>query len=464
MSDALSMIESELRRRGVASARELAASLKVSQPTVSRALSSIGAHRLIRLGQGRATHYALARRIGEIGERWPLYLLDEGGQAQRVGHLVALESRQWCLLQEEPWDSLVGGQFNLGLYPDLPWFLDDLRPQGFLGRAFARRYGHELGASANPRDWSSDAVVLALLRYGHDLQGAFVLGDAMLSVVQGRLVAGVTGIPETRCSALYPERAEGMLAGEWPGSSAAGEQPKFTAVVEGEDGAIRHVIVKFSGGRGRPEDRRWADLLAAEHAASGLLQEHGVAAAQTRLIDAGGRRFLESIRFDRIGAHGRRGLVSLAVLDAAFFGQMETPWAAAAERLLNEGWLTDQDAERLALQWWFGGLIGNTDMHYGNASLFIGVQRPLALAPCYDMLPMLYRPGPEGDMPDRLFQPPTPLPHAMGLWRRAAEMAELFWDRLSRDPAVSDGFRRIASDNAVQVVRYRHQFGAVGGR
>jgi hypothetical protein len=30
--------------------------------------------------------------------------------------------------------------------PGLSWFLDDQRPQGFLGRAFARRVAEDIGA------------------------------------------------------------------------------------------------------------------------------------------------------------------------------------------------------------------------------------------------------------------------------------------------------------------------------
>ena len=71
--------------------------------------------------------------------------------------------------------------------------------------------------------------------------------------------------------------------------------------------------------------------------------------------------------------HGRRGLVSLFALDAAFFGRMDTPWTLAADRLVHRGWLTEQDAEQMSLLWWFGVMIGNTDMHYGNISLFLGL-------------------------------------------------------------------------------------------
>lgn len=90
-------------------------------------------------------------------------------------------------------------------------------------------------------------------------------------------------------------------------------------------------------------------MLVAEHLAACILSEAGISSAKTQLLEAGGRYFLESSRFDRVGVHGRRGLVSLAVLDAAFFGKADTPWTAAAERLCNTAWISTGDADKLSL-------------------------------------------------------------------------------------------------------------------
>jgi hypothetical protein len=280
----------------------------------------------------------------------------------------------------------------------------------------------------------------------------------MLTTVQERMLTDVEAVSFMSRPAVYPDRAEAILGGEWPRSSAAGEQPKFTAIVRDENGAARHVIIKFNGRAGRPEDVRWADLLAAEHYAATLLAENKIPSAQTALIDSGGRRFLESTRFDRVGLHGRRGLVSLSALDAAFFGQQQTPWTSAAERLHRGGWLTALDASQLKLLWWFGALIGNTDMHYGNISLYLERQLPLSLAPSYDMLPMLYRPDLEAGLPERQFTPPPPPPEALPFWTPASAMAETFWTRVADASMISESFKRIASANAGQITRYRRQF------
>jgi len=453
-----SRLEREFQRKGAVTARELASAFGVSQPTVSRMLARDEGRRILHLGRGRRSRYAATRDVYNLGSSWPLYEIDREGRAHTVGQLYALAGRQWCLQQSAPWERLLGSDFQDGLYPGFPWFLDDLRPQGFLGRIFARTHGRSLGLPYDPRDWPPDDVVLSLIRFGKDLPGAFVLGDDMLTAVQERMLADVEGVAAANRPTVYPGRADSILGGEWVGSSAAGEQPKFTDVVRDEDGGIRHVIVKFSGRSGRAADVRWGDLLAAEHYAATLLLENGIPAAKTTLIDADGRRFLESTRFDRIGLHGRRGLVSLAALDAAFFGELQTPWTAAAERLKRGGWLNAIEAEQLALLWWFGALIGNTDMHYGNISLFLDNTRPLSLVPSYDMLPMLYRPDVEGELPARQFTPPPPLPEIRPLWECASLMAETFWGRVAGAPIISDPFKQIAAGNADLITRYRRQF------
>ena len=453
------LLELELQRRGALTARELAGSLGVHQSTLSRMLARLPAGAIHRLGRARSTRYAMTREIAGLGCEWPLYEIGTDGRAGVVGHLHALHAGQWCLAQDKPWGSLRGDEFRDGLYPDLPWFLDDLRPQGFLGRLFARVHGPMLGLPDDPRLWRSDDVVAALVRHGRDLQGAFILGGDMMASVQEHMLASDLGaIPSASRQKQYPTLADAALADEWPGSSAAGEQPKFTACVGKDPQTTRHVIVKFSGAEGRPEDERWADLLAAEHIAAMTLSEGGVPAARTDLLEGGGRRFLESERFDRKGAHGRKGLVSLAALDAAFFGQADMSWADAAARLRDAGWLNAEDADQLVRLYWFGILIGNTDMHYGNIGLFLGPDRPLKLAPAYDMVPMLYRPDTEGRLPERRFAPTPPPPEAVELWSTASELAERFWLAVSEEPKVSRGFRVIAGRNAEVVSGQRRQF------
>lgn len=461
-----SALELELTLRGAAPAAELATALKVSQPTISRRLARLGS-RIVRVGKGRSTHYALAREIPPLGSSWPLYRIDEQGRPHRAGTLRALQKRQWVFEPWEPWPTLTGGDgdFPNGLFPDLPWFLDDLRPQGFLGRAFARNYGKRLHLPPDPVRWNADDVLRALVQYGSDLPGSWVIGEAMLAEAQSASLSPPNFIHESERESIYPRLAEAALAGQWPGSSAGGEQPKFTARVGSSPDDLRHVIVKFSGNQNRREDERWADLLLAEHIAAQLLIRHGIPAARTEILRAGNRVFLESSRFDRIGTCGRRAMASLAALDAAFFGEPSAPWTAAALRLQSGGWFTREDADNLQTLWWFGSLIGNTDMHYGNTSVFLNPSRPLELAPSYDMLPMLYRPDPQGGLVDRLVTPVPPPPEAASLRGKASEMALEFFGAVADSPEMTSPFREIGRRNYAALERMEAAWrGTRGGR
>ena len=132
------------------------------------------------------------------------------------------------------------------------------------------------------------------------------------------------------------------MQGAQPGSSAGGEQPKFSAVVQGHA-----VLVKFSPAGDSPSDQRSRDLLVCEHLALHTLAQAGLPAAQTQIVMADGRVFLQSQRFDRT-AKGRIGMVSLQVYDAEYVGEMDN-WAATANRMAARRLLTDNDARTLRL-------------------------------------------------------------------------------------------------------------------
>lgn len=419
---------------GVCTARQLAARLGVSQPTISRALARMAG--VLRIGRGPAACYGLEDPIGDLGASWPLYLMDREGAPEQVGRLHRLAGGPWWLESAEKWPCLIPE--GLSVFPGLPWFLDDVRPQGFLGRAFARRHGRELGQEIDPALWSNTAVAESLLRFGRDLPGAFVLGREALARAMDGGEAFVT-TPEDR-PRNYLHFASAILGGEVTGSSAGGEQPKFAAAIAGPD-RPRHVLVKFSPPMAQPEGRRWADLLFAERTAHRILAEQGFAVPQTEILDSGDRRFLQEDRFDRT-AQGRVPVVSLRAVDAAFFGLLHTPWADAAHRLQQSGWLDAKDAVRLAQLGAFGRLIHNTDMHYGNASVILSRRLPTSLAPVYDMLPMGYRPGLEGQIPGLS----APALAALGVAAESPERrwAAAFWDTIAHSEMVSPEFRTIA--------------------
>jgi hypothetical protein len=210
------------------------------------------------------------------------------------------------------------------------------------------------------------------------------------------------------------------------------------------------VIVKFSPPRSSPTGERWADLLTAEYLAHRVLEENGIAACRSQLLDFGDRVFLESDRFDRIGANGRRGVVSLFALDSARYGQLDS-WTACAERLTTDSLLSAEDAERIRFLDAFGTLIANTDRHFGNLTLFDQYEGRFELAPVYDMLPMLFAPQ-DGQVPARQFAAVPATAAWLSVWPRALALAEAYWDRIAQDPRVSAEFQQL-SYQSLEILR-----------
>lgn len=229
------------------------------------------------------------------------------------------------------------------------------------------------------------------------------------------------------------------------GSSAGGEQSKLlSGLVSGE-----RLIVKFSPPRGTPFGDRWHELLHAEFLALQVLAEHGFEVAASRVIASGTRSYLESTRFDRIGAHGRRHAVALEAVHKAFVGGPRQHWAATCEALVAQRRPSAEDAATARCWLEFGRLIGNSDMHFGNLSLWVNepAQARFTLAPLYDMLPMRWRPDAFIGLNDyTAFEPPLP-PRGSA----ALPLAQLYWQRLADHTAIGTPLRAVAGEMARQL-------------
>lgn len=437
-------LELFLTRKGLVRAADIAQELGVNQSTVSRLLADAGA-RVVRIGRARAARYALTRHIGRAGSHWPLYRINPEGRSERLGELHALGGEQIWFETSGPRPAFLHGDFANGVFPGLPWFLDDQRPQGFLGRAFGRRVAADINANPDILLWNVDDILLALLRHGDDAPGDLVLGETSLQRALQRIIEPTDGVRANDRENEYPRRAEAALRGEDFGSSAGGEQPKFALTLrDGE--AVRPVIVKFSERTETPGARRWADLLIAEHLAGVALREFGLAAAESEILKAGGRFFLQSTRFDRTPAGGRSGFVSLAALDAAYYGHVRIDWWRFAPELERDGWIDAESARHLRLYSWFGTLIANSDMHLANAALQLTDERPLRLLPAYDMLPMQFRPAPSGEVIERHYDIVLPTPEHRDDWQDAARIALQFWERTRDDSRISPEFRALVDE------------------
>lgn len=401
---------------GPLSARQLITDIGISQPTISRSLTELG-DQIVRIGAARSIQYALRDTMRGLSDI-PIYRVDAEGRIRQLGTLVPVRPEGFVMCQED----------GLTVHSDgLPWWLSDMRPQGYLGRAYASRHGAELGLPERLTDWTDTHAVRALLVHGHDVVGNLLLGD----IARDRFIATpiLNPITEEQKAAEYARLALETVRGEVPGSSVGGEQPKFTARAMTPDGP-RHVIVKFSELEEGPVSERWRDLLLAEHFALDTLREADIPAAKTRILDHGGQRFLEVERFDRIGDLGRRALLSLSMLDAEFIGAGTGGWPVIAHRLAAEGHIRQEAADGADLLWAFGTLIGNSDMHSGNLS-FVGEHgRPYDIAPAYDVTPMTFAPRSGGGLPETISAATIHASVANETWRRAEELARAFLARV----------------------------------
>ena len=417
-------------------ARELAALLGVSQPTISRVINELG-DQVISLGRGRATRYARPRPVRGTTSEFVVYRIDEAGNVHALGVLRTLVGGQF-------WWQPEGLDRESRLFDHLPWFIQDLRPDGFVGRAFAQRLGVEFGLPTKLNDWTDDDVLLALSRRGEDHVGNLIIGEESIGRYLKLAQKPAPGIPEGARQQIYAQLANAAMAGDPAGSSAGGEQPKFAAALK-EGAECRHVLVKFSPSLASLEGQRWADLLHCEHLALELVQKAGIPAASSRILAAANRVFLEVDRFDRIGALGRSSVFSLRSIDSEYVG-VGADWAKCAGGLLRVGVISPEDARKMRWLKVFGDLIGNTDMHPGNLSFIRVRPKFYTLTPVYDMLPMLYRPT-SGETPQREFAPLGMTVGTADVWSGALQSALHFWEMAGEEPGVSSEFRRICHDN-----------------
>ena len=433
------------RQRGVATSAELGDGLGLSQPTVSRALAPLIASGQVRkVGAARSQRYLLPRAVRGVGTEVTILRVSAQGVPAPFARMVPLSGGGFWVDEADGVSERHDG---------LPWFLADMRPQGFMGRNFAHVHP-ELQLPTDPRHWSDDDALRALALAGEDLPGNLLVGETSrqrFDTLAARLV-------RAESAADYPALAQGALQGTLPGSSAGGEQPKFCCITQG-----RSVIVKFSSAGASPADQRTRDLLLCEHLALKVLADAGLPAARTQVFVQEGRVFLESERFDRYspwraeGAAptapatppGRLGMVSLLVYDAQYIGEMDN-WAATALRMRahRPPLLTETDARTLRLLEAYGRLIGNTDRHYGNISLVLDGD-DWRLSPTYDMLPMLYMPIAGEVVAQELGARGMAATEATrDLWDEARGLALRFWRAVEGEGQISEGFREIARGNS----------------
>jgi serine/threonine protein kinase HipA of HipAB toxin-antitoxin module len=183
-------------------------------------------------------------------------------------------------------------------------------------------------------------------------------------------------------------------------------------------------------------------LLLLEHVALRTLQDAGVDAAQTELVDMDGLRCLVVDRFDRVGEMGRRQVVTLAAASENVDGS----WADSAEEIHRRGELSDEGLHQITLLDAFGALIANTDRHHYNVSLF-PTDSGYDVAPAFDQLPMAYAPPASGNLRNAAIRQPHAAVNTLEVWDEAQALAREYWRRVA-EQQLSESMAVVAREHA----------------
>ncbi len=103
----------------------------------------------------------------------PIYRINEEGKIKLLGKLTPVYPAGFVMEQVD----------NVNRYSEgLPWWLFDMRPQGYLGRAYAATYSAELDLPHNPDSWSDTDIIRALIAHGHDAVGNLLIGNRQKNI------------------------------------------------------------------------------------------------------------------------------------------------------------------------------------------------------------------------------------------------------------------------------------------
>jgi len=310
-----------------------------------------------------------------------------------------------------------------------------------------------LGFPEDINVWTDEDCLLYLTRCGRDLVGNFIIGEESYEETVADRIKRLDVIPESDRKTIYPKLANLVLSTGIPGSSAAGEQPKFLSIRKTEMGLLP-VMVKFSPPVVDAISRRIADLLICEHIAHEILRKYGKTSSKSCLLKGEGRLFLEMERFDRNISGGRYGIISLRALDLEFVGQLRS-WTDTAKSLFQQKRIDEVSYQNIAWFETFGRLIGNTDRHHGNISFFCDGEKIKGLAPVYDMLPMMYAPQ-QNQLVVRTFDPVPPKFSEIPFWSDALTASCDFWSQVQHHSQISKEFKAVTADNESKLSRLFH--------
>ena len=212
----------EYLEKGVASSKEIQDATNLSQSAVARQLRAMG-DGVVKFQDGRIPKYAMTRNAFGGDDKLLLITINEHGDTQLTTIIRPLVHGGFFVTPVSGMSKTLLGEKGNGVYDDLPFFLSDLAPQGFLGRQIAAEISsHSDDFPSDPRRWNSSHIGCYLISNGDDLPGNLKFGQQAHLRIRRK--------PEVNTERDYPALADAVMNGAVPGSSAGGEQPKFTSL------------------------------------------------------------------------------------------------------------------------------------------------------------------------------------------------------------------------------------------
>ena len=421
------MLEDYLQTN-IASNKELQIHTGYNQKKIARLLNKLK-ERVIKIYFGKTPRYALTTSSFNAGDKIHIWKVDNFGKHSTIATLRPLATGGFFVEQQVGMPKVFLGESTSGLYDDLPYFLVDMSPKGFLGKKIAETLA--LLDSSFPStlaDWNNEHIGRYLLSNTETSIGDLKFGNNVNLNIRHSVVK--------HSRSDYLKIADNIIDNDEVLSSAGGEQQKFTTFCSDINA---HVIVKFSPKGSNENARRWKDILITEHYANMVINTTGmVIAAETKIFEFGDRIFLESVRFDRDGEKGRRSMLSLTMIDAEFVGNGST-WLNSAIGLYKQKLINKQDLANVEWLSAFAKLINNTDTHLGNIS-FAAHNEGFSLLPIYDMCSMGFAPKSNGEVTPLKFVKPVIAKLNYCSLKELEEIAALFWKTLIKDRYISAEF------------------------
>ena len=414
----------------IATSKQIQTHCGLTQRQVGLQINKLGV-RVVRIANGRSPQYALTTARFGVGDNILIWEVDNLGKPTCMAKLRPLAAGGFFVEEHQNMPNVFLGEAKNGLFDDLPFFLVDMAPKGFLGKKIAEQLSRvDESFPAHLKDWKTEHIGRYLLANADNSLGNLKLGNNAALQLQAPFAQ--------HSRKEYITLADHIMDEDVVLSSAGGEHQKFATFCTEIDA---HVIVKFSPKGDDANARRWKDVLITEHYAAKALNETGfVTAAETHIIEDGERLFLESKRFDRSGKHGRRSILSLEVIDAEFVGS-GVSWMDSCFQLLQQDLISEQDYIKVEFLSAFARYIHNTDTHLGNIS-FAAHQEGFTLLPIYDMCSMGFAPKSNGEVAPLKFNWPENIRVKKVALNGVKHCATCFWNNLANEPLLSDAFRQ----------------------